>query len=111
MASCAVPGAVEPVRLGEWLLADGGITSLAPVQVARQKGSDVVIRPNVGGLHWMDFKRGKGLIREGEIATRKSLDQIYGTLPLYKRVLRFTDRFKSRKDEKTDKNQEGISGG
>jgi len=154
LASCAVPGAVEPVRIGEWLLADGGITSLAPVQVARQKGADVVIavvvgrhidmqgpfetahdvffrageitsdkleeielreanvviRPNVGGLHWMDFTRGKGLIREGEIATRKALDQIYGALPLYKRVLRFAKRFKSRKDEKTDKSQEGISG-
>jgi NTE family protein len=143
LASCAVPGAVEPVRLGEWLLADGGITSLAPVQVARQKGADVVIavvvdrhiemqgpfetaqdiffrageitadklgeielreadvviRPNVGNLHWMDFKRGKDLIKEGEIAARKALDEIYGALPQYKRVLRFIGRLKSRKDK------------
>jgi NTE family protein len=43
LASCAVPGAVDPVRLGEWLLADGGITSLVPVQAARQAGADSVI--------------------------------------------------------------------
>ena len=146
LASCAVPGAVEPVRLGEWLLADGGITSLIPVQVARQKGADVVIavvvgrqldmqgtfetaqdvffrageitsdkleqielreadvviRPNVGDLHWMDFKRGKNLIREGETAAREALDRIYGALPLYKRLMRFTSRFKTRKDKITN---------
>ena len=43
LASCAVPGAVDPVRLGDWLLADGGITSLVPVLAARQEGADVVI--------------------------------------------------------------------
>lgn len=36
LASCAVPGAVAPVRYGDWLLADGGITSLVPVQAARE---------------------------------------------------------------------------
>jgi len=43
LASCAVPGAVDPVRMGDWLLADGGITSLVPVQTAREAGADVVI--------------------------------------------------------------------
>lgn len=43
LASCAVPGAVDPVRLGEWLLADGGITSLVPVLAARRAGADSVI--------------------------------------------------------------------
>ncbi len=43
LASCSVPGAVEPVRWGEWLLADGGITSLVPVRAARRAGADVVI--------------------------------------------------------------------
>jgi NTE family protein len=43
LASCAVPGAVDPVRLGDWLLADGGITSLVPVLAAKQEGADVVI--------------------------------------------------------------------
>lgn len=43
LASSSVPGAVEPVRLGRWLLADGGVTSLVPVHAARQAGADVVI--------------------------------------------------------------------
>ncbi len=43
LASCAVPGAVDPIRLGDWLLADGGITSLVPVLAARQAGADAVI--------------------------------------------------------------------
>jgi len=43
LASCAVPGAVAPVQLGDWLLADGGITGLVPVQVTRQAGADIVI--------------------------------------------------------------------
>ncbi len=38
LASCSVPGAVEPVRWGEWLLADGGITSLVPIRAARKAG-------------------------------------------------------------------------
>lgn len=43
LASSCVPGAVEPVHLGEWLLADGGVTSLVPVHAAREAGADVVI--------------------------------------------------------------------
>lgn len=43
LASSSVPGAVEPVRLGEWLLSDGGVTSLVPVDAARNAGADVVI--------------------------------------------------------------------
>lgn len=43
LASCAVPGAVDPVRVGDWLLADGGITSLVPVQAVREAGADAVI--------------------------------------------------------------------
>ncbi|MDD5712221.1 MAG: patatin-like phospholipase family protein [Smithellaceae bacterium] len=43
LASSAVPGAVEPLRDGERLLADGGIVSLVPVGVARTEGADVVI--------------------------------------------------------------------
>ena len=48
--------------------------------------------------------------RAGEIATRQALERIYGVLPLYKRVLRLTRRFKSRKDENTDQYQERPSG-
>jgi NTE family protein len=43
MASCAVPGAFSPLREGEKLLSDGGITCLVPSSVARQEGADIVI--------------------------------------------------------------------
>ncbi len=47
LASCSVPGAVAPVRYGDWLLADGGITSLVPVNAAREAGADVVLAVEV----------------------------------------------------------------
>jgi NTE family protein len=132
-----VPGAVEPVRQGDWLLADGGITSLVPVRAAREAGADVVIavmvdrdlppdpdvdtaqdvfyrageitantleaaeleeadviiRPEVGDLHWMDFSRAGDLIRKGEEATRDALGRIQASLPLYRRLAHGLGRF------------------
>lgn len=43
MASCSVPGAIAPVKEGDKLLSDGGITCLIPCSVARTEGADVVI--------------------------------------------------------------------
>ncbi|MBW6484888.1 MAG: patatin-like phospholipase family protein [Syntrophobacterales bacterium] len=43
MASCAVPGAIEPLKDGARLLADGGIVSMVPTRVARRQGADTVI--------------------------------------------------------------------
>lgn len=43
MASCAVPGAIEPLEEGDWLLSDGGIMCLIPSFVARAEGADIVI--------------------------------------------------------------------
>jgi NTE family protein len=43
MASCAVPGAISPLKEGEKLLSDGGITCLVPSSVARQEGAEIVI--------------------------------------------------------------------
>ena len=43
MASCAVPGAIEPLKDGERLLSDGGIVSMVPTEVARKQGADTVI--------------------------------------------------------------------
>lgn len=147
LASCSVPGAVEPVRHGKWLLADGGVISLVPVHAARQAGADVVIavmvdrdlprlenietatevlyrageitankleaselagadviiRPQVGDLHWMDFSRSLELIKNGEEATRESMEKINDSLPLYRRFTRFTRRFL-----KTENNGDGI---
>lgn len=136
LASCSVPGAVEPVRHGDWLLADGGITSLVPIHAAREAGADVVIavmvdrelqtnvnietakdvvfrageitagalesselagadvviRPQIGSLHWMDFTRATDLVKAGEDAARESLKMIKASLPVYRRVIRFTRR-------------------
>lgn len=47
MASCAVPGAIAPLKEGERLLSDGGITCLVPSSVARQEGADIVISVSV----------------------------------------------------------------
>lgn len=43
MASCAVPGAIAPLKEGGKLLSDGGIICLVPCSVARQEGADIVI--------------------------------------------------------------------
>ncbi len=43
MASCAVPGAIAPLRDGEKLLSDGGIICLVPSSVARREGAEIVI--------------------------------------------------------------------
>ncbi|MCX5849153.1 MAG: patatin-like phospholipase family protein [Deltaproteobacteria bacterium] len=137
LASCSVPGAVEPVHQGEWILADGGITSVVPIHATREAGADVVIavmvdrdspasvsietgkdvlyrageittntleaaeledadviiRPQVGDLHWMDFGRAGDLVKIGEEATRESLKKINASLPLYRRITRFAGRF------------------
>ncbi len=137
LASCSVPGAVEPLPQGEWLLADGGVTSLVPVHATREAGADVVIavmvdrdllpagsmetvpdilsrageitanrleaaelkdadviiRPEVGDLHWMDFSRSGDLIGKGEEAAREALGKIYESLPFSRRFIRFAERF------------------
>jgi len=137
LASCAVPGAAAPLVQGNRLLADGGITSLLPVQTAREAGADVVIavvvdrelaaevtletaqeivnraseitasklqetetagadvviRPQVGDLHWTDFSRAGDLVRQGEEATRASLERIRAVLSLPHRIARFAGQF------------------
>ena len=47
MASCAVPGAIAPVKDEERLLSDGGIICLIPCSVVRKEGADVVIAVSV----------------------------------------------------------------
>jgi len=128
MASCAVPGAIEPLNSGDMCLSDGGIICLVPSSVARREGADIVIavavdpdictadefhtarevhdramkimshqlenyelreadiiiRPDVGDLHWSDFSRARDLIDEGEKATRDKLEDIRGAMPVKK---------------------------
>ena len=47
MISSSVPGAIEPRRLGDMLLSDGGIISLVPVNAARTEGADIVIAVDI----------------------------------------------------------------
>ena len=132
MASCAVPGAIAPLKEGERLLSDGGIICSVPGSVARQEGADiviavvvdrgigseelrnvvdvylrvneimgerlkqcelaeadVVIRPEVGDLHWSSFSEAMNLIDEGEKAAREKLDDIRRLMPGIKNWLRF----------------------
>lgn len=47
MASCAVPGAIEPMKSGKRLLSDGGIVSSVPIQAAIEAGAHIVIAVTV----------------------------------------------------------------
>jgi NTE family protein len=72
LANCSVPGALAPVRHGDWLLADGGITSLVPVHATREAGADVVIAVMVDRDLWADvsIETAKDVVyRAGEITT------------------------------------------
>jgi NTE family protein len=52
MASCAVPGAIAPLKEGERLLSDGGIICRIPSSVARREGAEIVIAVVVDrGIH------------------------------------------------------------
>ncbi|MBN2567952.1 MAG: patatin-like phospholipase family protein [Deltaproteobacteria bacterium] len=47
IASCAVPGAIEPMKSGERILSDGGIVSSVPIHAAREAGAHIVIAVTV----------------------------------------------------------------
>jgi len=78
-ASAAIPGVFPPVSLDERLLVDGGVSSLVPVEEARQQGADVVIAVDVGE----EFERARPpergvdlLFRADEIA-RAQLNRLH----------------------------------
>ena len=48
MASCAMPGYMPPVPVGDALLMDGGIASLIPAAAARAAGAEIVVGVDVG---------------------------------------------------------------
>ncbi len=47
-ASCAMPGVLNPVKLEDRLLVDGGWTETVPIRAARELGADFVIGVDVG---------------------------------------------------------------
>ncbi|MCD6487274.1 MAG: patatin-like phospholipase family protein [Syntrophobacterales bacterium] len=48
--------------------------------------ADVIIRPEVGNLHWSDFSHAGNLIAEGEKAARKSVPAIRMAIPLFRKL-------------------------
>ncbi len=46
-SSMSLPGILEPVRIGDHLLVDGGIVDNLPVDVAREMGADVIIAVDI----------------------------------------------------------------
>lgn len=119
-ASCAIPGILPPVKVGDRELVDGGWIDRVPVRPAREMGADlviavdvaevldetedystglgialrtndisrcalsrmqlkeadVVITPDVSGIHWSDFGHLDDCLGAGEQATREKLDEI-----------------------------------
>jgi NTE family protein len=59
--------------------------------------ADVVIRPEVGDLHWSSFSEAMSLIDEGEKAAREKLDDIRRLLPGVKNWFRFKKASNSHK--------------
>ncbi len=49
MATCALPGILPPVKMGNCLLVDGGFINRVPVKLAHFLGADVTIAIDVGG--------------------------------------------------------------
>jgi NTE family protein len=47
-ASCAIPGVFQPVLLEGKLLVDGAVVDPIPIDVAREKGADLVIAVDIG---------------------------------------------------------------
>ena len=119
-ASCAIPGILPPVIIGDRELVDGGWIDRVPIRPALQMGADlviavdvaeglggredyntglgivlrshditrlalarlqleeadVVISPDVSGIHWSDFGHLDECLVAGEKATREKLDEI-----------------------------------
>lgn len=48
-ASMAIPGVFSPVRVGDYILVDGGTQNNYPVDVARAMGADIVVGVDVSG--------------------------------------------------------------
>jgi len=119
-ASCAIPGILPPVKIGDRELVDGGWIDRVPIRPAREMGADLVIAvdvaevlndpedyntglgivlrtnditrfalgrlqlqeadlvisPDVSGIHWSDFRHLDACLAAGERATREKLADI-----------------------------------
>ncbi|MGE5380117.1 MAG: patatin-like phospholipase family protein [Methylocystaceae bacterium] len=72
-ASTSIPGVFRPWRQGETYLVDGAVTSRLPVEIAREKGADIIIAVDV------IFAEGK------EVKIRNTLDVIMHSIEIMER--------------------------
>ena len=77
-ASCAIPGILPPVRMGELLLVDGGWINRVPVGPLRKMGADFAIAVDVaeGVNESMDFETGLDIVLRTNDITQHSLSQM-----------------------------------
>jgi NTE family protein len=87
------PGAAGELDTAQEIFYRAGEITADKLEAAELRDADVVIRPRVGDLHWMDFGRAGDLIREGEIAAREALKEIHRALPIESRVSHLARRF------------------
>ncbi len=67
MASSAIPGIFPPIEKDNWLLVDGGVTSLVPVEAVRSLGVDLVIGVTVeGSIFRQDFPHGIDILYQAD---------------------------------------------
>lgn len=67
-ASAALAGALPPLEMGQWQLADGAYTDLAPVDIARELESAIVLAVDAG---WLEQA---GEIRNGYQAIMRAME-------------------------------------
>lgn len=77
-ASCAIPGILPPVRLGEMYLVDGGWVNRVPVGPLRKMGADFAVAVDVaeGVNESMDFETGLDIVLRTNDITQHSLSQM-----------------------------------
>lgn len=77
LASIAVPGVFNPIYMGDTILVDGGIISLVPIDVCRQRGADFVIAVNVGeAIMPRQFSNGMEVIFQSDLITQYELNRV-----------------------------------
>jgi NTE family protein len=77
-ASCAIPGILPPVMLGERYLVDGGWIDRVPVGPLRKMGADLVIAVDVaeGVNESLEFETGLDIVLRSNDITQHSLSQL-----------------------------------
>lgn len=77
-ASSSVEGVFPPLKSNIQLLSDGGVTSLVPVDAARQLGANFIIGVNIPEMSRRDNKLGTGIevILRADSLTREKLNKL-----------------------------------